>query len=182
MDIEMFGNADYYLRPIQESDLQWLADLRNHPETWPFLGTLNFTTAPKQKAWFERTSLDSKQMNLIFCEQKGHERLGFVRIDEIDTINGNLRIGGDIHPAFRGKGLGQEMYKLIFRLAFDNLRMHRVWLLVACFNPRAQGLYKKMGMREEGKLKEALFRDGQYYDYLIMSLLESDYNPRKAST
>ena len=177
----MFCNGDYYLRPVQETDLQWLADLRNDSETWPFLGTLNFTNLLKQKVWFEKSSLDLKQMNFIFCEQKGHERIGFVRIDEIDSINGSLRVGGDIHPTFRGKGLGKEMYKLIFKLAFDNLRMHRVWLLVACFNPRAQALYKKMGMQEEGKYKEALFRYGQYYDYIIMSILESDYHPRKAT-
>jgi len=177
----MFGNDGYYLRPIREDDLQWLADLRNHPETWPFLGTLNFTNLPKQIEWFKKSSLDLKQMNFIFCEKKTHERLGFVRIDEIDTVNGNLRIGGDIHPAFRGKGYSKEMYRLIFRLAFDDLRMHRVWLLVACFNHRAQALYKKMGMQEEGKYREALFRNNQYYDYIIMSLLESDYLPRKAS-
>ena len=171
----MFGNENYYLRPIQESDLQWLADLRNHPETWPFLGTLNFTSLIKQKAWYEKSTLDPKQMNFIFCDK--FDRLGFVRIDEIDPINGSMRIGGDLHPAHRGKGLGTEMYKLIFRLAFDNLRMHRVWLLVACFNPRAQALYKKLGMREEGKFKEALFRNGQYYDYLVMSILEKEYRP-----
>lgn len=178
----MLSDENYYLRVVQESDLQWLADLRNHPETWPFLGTLNFTNLPKQQDWFVKSSKDPKQMNLIFCEKKGNERLGFVRIDEIDPVNGSVRVGGDIHPAFRGKGLGKEMYKLIFRLTFDQLRMHRVWLLVTCYNERAQALYEKIGMKKEGKYREAIFRDGRYYDYIIMSILESEYHPRKANT
>jgi len=169
----LFDNGQYYLRAIEESDLQWLADLRNHPETWPFLGTLNFTNLVKQKAWYEKSTLDPKQMNFIFCDKL--DRLGFVRVDEIDTVNGNVRVGGDIHPAHRGKGLGKEMYKLIFDLAFNQLRMHRVWLLVTCFNKRAQELYKKIGMKEEGKQKDAIFRNGKYYDYIMMSILEPEY-------
>lgn len=171
----MFGNGLYYLRPIEEADLQWLAALRNDKETWPFLGTLNFTNLPKQKAWLEKSSLDSKQMNLLFCETLTGKNLGFVRIDELDPINGNVRVGGDIHPDFRGKGLAKEMYKLIFDLAFNQLRLHRVWLLVACFNTKAQALYKKMGMREEGKYREALYRDGQYFDYVVMSILKGEF-------
>src|SRR5258706_1109125 len=167
----VFGDDAYYLRPIQETDLQWLADLRNDKETWPYLGTLNFTNLPKQKAWLEKSSLDSKQMNLVFCETLSGKSLGFVRIDELDSVNGNVRVGGDIHPDFRGKGLAKEMYKLVFQLAFKELRLHRVWLLVVDFNERALALYKKLGFKEEGRYREAFFRNGHYSAYIIMSIL-----------
>lgn len=180
----MFGNEDYYLRPIQEDDLQWLADLRNNEQTWPYLGTLNFTNLPKQKSWLEKSSLDAKQMNFIFCKHPVGQLVGFVRLDELDTVNGNVRVGGDIHPDYRGLGLSKEMYKQIFRLAFDYLRLHRVWLLVAAYNEKAITLYKKIGMREEGCYREALFRNGQYHDYLIFSILQNEraYGSTTANT
>lgn len=170
----VFGNEKYYLRSIQESDLQWLAGLRNNEETWPYLGTLNFTNLPRQRHWFEKMSVDFKQMNFLFCQRHSKERLGFVRMDELDTINGNIRVGGDIHPKHRGKGLGKEMYKLIFQLAFKELRLHRVWLLVVDFNEPAIALYKKLGFKEEGRYREAFFRNGHYYDYIVMSVLENE--------
>lgn len=177
----MFSTEDYYIRPIEESDLQFLADMRNHPDTWPFLNTLNFVNIPRQKAWLERSSLDHRQMNFVFCNsyqfgpREAHTRLGFVRMDELDTINGSVRVGGDVHPNFRGQGLSKEMYKVIFKFTFDYLRLHRVWLLVADFNIRGINLYKKLGLKEEGIQRETLFRDGKYHNHLVMSILESEY-------
>lgn len=170
----LYDNENFYLRAVEEKDLYWLAELRNHKDTWPYLGTLNFTNMPRQKRWFETSSLDPKQMNLVFGSYQFGD-LGLAKIDEIDYRNGSCRVGADIMPAFRGKGLSRELYKLLFQFIFNELRMHRAWLLVMCFNARAQALYKKMGMKEEGKQKDAIFRNGKYYDYIMMSILEPEY-------
>ena len=53
--------------------------------------------------------------------------------------------------------------------------MHRLWLLVLETNQPARALYQKRGFREEGRLTQALFRDGAYRDYIQMYLLEDDW-------
>jgi len=40
---------------------------------------------------------------------------------------------------------------------------------------KAYDLYEKHGFKVEGRYREAIFRDGCYHDYIIMSFLEEEY-------
>jgi len=42
-------------------------------------------------------------------------------------------------------------------------------------NQHAKRLYEKQGFITEGRLRDAVFRDGKYVDYIIMSILETEY-------
>jgi RimJ/RimL family protein N-acetyltransferase len=53
--------------------------------------------------------------------------------------------------------------------------MNRLWLLVLENNKVALSLYRKAGFVEEGRQRKAIFRDGRYLDYLMMSILRSEY-------
>ena len=53
--------------------------------------------------------------------------------------------------------------------------MHRVWLAVLSTNKIAYNMYQKHGFKEEGVYREAVFRDGKYHDYIIMSVLEEEF-------
>ena len=96
-------------------------------------------------------------------------------MDEVDHINRSIRVGADVVPALRGKGFGKAIYSAIKKYCFDYLNMHRVWLAVLEANERAIGLYRKVGFKEEGRYREAVFRDGRYQDYILMSILEVEY-------
>jgi RimJ/RimL family protein N-acetyltransferase len=57
------------------------------------------------------------------------------------------------------------------------LNLHRVWLHVYEFNPRAVRVYEKVGFRHEGRLRQAIFHDGRYWDTLVMGLLHAEWRP-----
>jgi len=57
------------------------------------------------------------------------------------------------------------------------LGLHRISLGVYDFNPRAQASYAKLGFVLEGRLRDALFWDGEWHDELIMSVLATDPRP-----
>jgi len=42
-------------------------------------------------------------------------------------------------------------------------------------NERAQRAYEKVGFTLEGAMRESYFRDGRYYDTLIMGILEAEW-------
>ena len=174
MDEIMFSYDDVYIRAIEAKDLPWLAECRNDPTTWLYLGTLDFANTVKQLDWWKSSSLDKSKANFVFCLKDG-TKIGFVRMDEIDHVNKSIRIGGDIHPTFRSQGYGTKMYKLLLAYCFNELNMHRIWLLVLDFNDAAVRLYTKMGFQMEGVQKEAIYRDGEYHDYLMMSIMRTEW-------
>lgn len=170
----LLGNV--CIKSVEETDLQFLAELRNSG-TWKYLGSIDFTNKVKQLEWWKNSSLD-KSKSYFTLWSINDERIGFVRIDEIDHFNKSIRIGGDIHPNFRSQGYGTRMYTLLLHYCFEQLNMHRVWLFVLDYNDRAMNLYKKMGFKEEGIQREAIFRDGAYHDYVMMSILASEYREK----
>jgi hypothetical protein len=59
--------------------------------------------------------------------------------------------------------------------ALTGLGLHRVGLSVFSFNERAVRSYRSVGFVVEGRAREAIWRDGRWWDEISMSLLDSDW-------
>ena len=46
---------------------------------------------------------------------------------------------------------------------------------VADFNPKAKSVYEKAGFRETGYLKDFIYRNGKYNDYLILCITKVEF-------
>ena len=101
-------------------------------------------------------------------------------LSEIDreTRSANFRIGIFSSKA-RGKGIGSWMIHETRDFAFRELKLHRLYLDVFSFNPRAEHAYLKAGFKREGVLRDAI-RDGESYaDDILMSILEDEWQALK---
>jgi [ribosomal protein S5]-alanine N-acetyltransferase len=96
-----------------------------------------------------------------------------------------LRVDPDQHCAtytvgvfvadLRGRGLGQQITRLVVAWAFAALSVHRVELEVLAGNSRAIGCYRACGFRQEGIRRQAgLYPDG-WKDFIVMAMLQSEY-------
>jgi len=166
----------FRLRPIRESDLDYLRKLRNHPETRKYLGDPRRITAAQQKAWFRGLRGDASRAYYLFELRRGNSwlPLGMARTHDIDRRNRSMGVGGDIAPEHRGQGHAKILYRLIFELGFRKRRMHRLWLHVLDSNDRARALYRKLGFRETGRQRHAIRRGARFHDYILMDILEQD--------
>ncbi len=77
-----------------------------------------------------------------------------------------------------GRGYGTEAVELMLGHAFERLGLHRVGLSVFAFNDRAIRSYEKAGFHEEGRLREAVWRDGRWWDEVQMGVLEREWRER----
>lgn len=170
----MYSLDGLTIRTVEESDLDRMRALRNDPSTWMVLTDIGFIDAEAQRQWFQRIRLASDRRYYIVTDDTG-DFIGVVRTDEIDWVSRSMRIGADIVPELRGRGYGARVYALLKKYCFDYLNMHRLWLAVLDTNEPALRLYEKQGFRVEGRYREAIFRNGVYHDYLIMSILEQEY-------
>lgn len=102
--------------------------------------------------------------------------IGSCAFSQLDGDNGSalfhITIGE--HDAW-GHGYGGEATKLMVDHAFGTLGLHRVALSVFGFNERAIRAYLRVGFVTEGKAREAIWRDGRWWDEFHMSVLEPDW-------
>jgi len=74
-----------------------------------------------------------------------------------------------------GKGIGFEACSLMVDYAFNRLNAHRVWLGVNADNELAINCYKKVGFKEEGRLRDEIFYHGKYVDAVRMGILQNEW-------
>lgn len=80
------------------------------------------------------------------------------------------------------KGYGTEVTDLLLREAFEQLNLHRVGWWTFAENEGSLALAKKMGFREEGRIRDSVFFDNRFHDSVVLGLLKEEYDERKAST
>ena len=102
--------------------------------------------------------------------------IGHVRLTVFSWHDLNARLAlGIFDRRFWSRGYGTEAIRLLLRHAFDDLRLHRIDLLVIEYNARAIRAYEKSGFVREGVARENALVDGVRYDDVVMSILEREY-------
>lgn len=163
------------LKPIGDEDHPWLVSLHNDPLVLRNLTDPTPITIDSHMKWWESIKGNTKQLRFIFTVNG--IPAGLTKFYDIDDNNGCCMLGADLHKDFREKGLAKPMWRLMLGLCFESMKLHRVSLTTAQFNIPAQRVYSGLGFKEEGRLVQSLFRDGQYYDQVLMYLLRSDWSP-----
>jgi RimJ/RimL family protein N-acetyltransferase len=74
-----------------------------------------------------------------------------------------------------GGGLGRRCCRLLMAEVFDRLGAHRFHLDLFEDNTRAEHLYRSLGFRNEGLLRDAERRDGTFRSLKLMAILEPEY-------
>lgn len=102
--------------------------------------------------------------------------IGFTTFSALDGDNGSVMFHITLGERDAwGRGLGTEATRLMVGHAFERLGLHRVGLTVFSYNERAIRAYQKAGFRIEGRLRDAILRDGHYFDEVQMGLLADEW-------
>jgi RimJ/RimL family protein N-acetyltransferase len=102
--------------------------------------------------------------------------IGFTTFSALDGDNGSVMFHITIGERDAwGRGLGTEATQLMLQLAFERLGLHRVGLAVFSYNTRAIRAYEKAGFRIEGRLREAIQRQGEFFDEVQMGILAEEW-------
>jgi RimJ/RimL family protein N-acetyltransferase len=106
--------------------------------------------------------------------------IGFTTFSALDGDNGSVLFHITIGERDAwGRGLGTEATELMIGHAFERLGLHRVGLSVFSYNVRAIGAYQKAGFSIEGRLRDAIQRDGLYFDEIQMGILAHEWLERR---
>ncbi|WP_158923638.1 GNAT family N-acetyltransferase [Acidisphaera sp. S103] len=75
-----------------------------------------------------------------------------------------------------GNGLATEIGFAMMRLAFDRLRLHRVYAQCRVENAASCRIMTKLGMRQEGVLRENVLARGEWWSSVQCAILSSEWS------
>jgi RimJ/RimL family protein N-acetyltransferase len=170
------------IRAYEKSDLDAVMKWVNDEEVTDLLGgeMLAYPVSSITEAKFiEGAAGSSDKQKTFVIETLAEPRyIGSISFNVIDWRNRSAGLGiviGD--KSLWGKGYCSDAMRVLMRLGFDKLNLHRLWLHVHDYNPRAIASYEKCGFKREGVLRQEHFARGKYHDTIVMGILESEYRP-----
>lgn len=91
----------------------------------------------------------------------------------------STELGITIAAPYQGKGYGSEALKWVLDWSFRFANMHSVTLGCVEYNTRGQKVYEKAGFVLEGRRRQVHFYDRKWWDVLLYSVLESEWEQRQ---
>ncbi len=151
---------------------------RSDPEVTRFWITQDIPDQAAIERWYARNQADGALVWAILSEG---EPIGYVTLFEVDEVNRKAELALMIGKRSAwSHGFAKEALATVLRHAFTpvetgGLGLHKVWLSVFAENMAARRAYQSIGFREDGVLREDMFRDGTWHDQLLMSVLDDEF-------
>lgn len=104
--------------------------------------------------------------------ERGGEAFGYASSTVVDGWLMEIRVVAVCEPRL---GAGRYLMRHLVALAFDELRLRRIFLEVVASNVAAIALYESIGFTREGRYRDGFRgRDGRFEDLLPYGLLATD--------
>ena len=161
------------LQPLQPQHqnlfIPWVLD----PEVTQYSQTkfVEFKTEQQAIQWFQNILKETDTLNLgIFYNNNCVGYAGLTSISKINQSAEYFIFIGD--KKAWGKGIATQVTKQIVDIGFNDYKLNRIMLTVS--EPNIAGLkaYTKAGFVTEGVLRNACFRNGNFHNKIIMSIIK----------
>ena len=165
-----------YLRSPEPGDEVIISTSENHPDPRSFLYFALPTSYESQYNAIKQKAHDPGTIFYTIATIEPDEPIGcasFVRIDWIGRM-ATFYIAISEKENW-SKGYGKEATRLMVDYAFQTLNMNRIQLHVSVENPRAIRVYEKVGFVKEGTLRQAMYYDNHYIDFVLMAIIKEDW-------
>ena len=176
----MLRGKSVLLRPFRRSDISYFLKWFNDPEIVQYLDMYLPMTEMSEEKFIEElgTTRASSDVLLVIEAIEGDSTrpIGNCGLHQISPKDHNAAFGIIIgEKDYWSKGYGIEATRLLINYGFQQLNLHRISSTAIAFNERSIKLQKKVGFREEGRLRQAIFKNGQYYDMLQFGILSEEW-------
>lgn len=167
----------YKLRELERRDIETINSWRKKEDLIKNLGApyryINFDV---ENEWFDNYLKNRNTTIRCAITTEKDEIIGLVTLADINVVNRtavlHIMIGDEENC---GKGIGSIAIRKMLKHAFLDLNLNRVELEVLTENIRAKKTYEKLGFKFEGVRREACFKNGEYINMEIMSILRKEF-------
>ena len=178
MSLPVLEGETLVLRALKASDAEgaypsWL----NDPEVTRYNshGSRHYT-AEMARDYIASVSGSPTARVFAIVEREGKRHIGNISLQAISEANQSAELAiliGEV--SVFGRGVGFEAASLLLAYGFDTLKLHRIYCGTHEGNVGMQKLAEKLGMRQEGRRREAILKHGVFADILEYGILIQEY-------
>lgn len=166
------------LREFRHDDFDAVRDYESHPKTHRFEKAIPNDDAIRMHlneivAW----SQENPRSQYCFAITVQPENIvrGQVSVSlNISDIR-EWEIGWKVHYDYWGKGYATEAARRVLAFAFHDLQAHRVVAFCNVDNAASVRVMDKLGMLQDGRLRETRWWNGAWQDEFVYAILDRDW-------
>lgn len=133
----------------------------------------------KMESYLQRAHNDPSLAVFAICDRENDVHIGNICLQNINFVDRSAEYAVVLgEKDYWGKGVAKDASDLLLRHAFLTLNLRRIYCGTSADNTGMQKLAAYMGMKEEGRRREALFKEGHYVDVLEYGVLYEEYLAR----
>lgn len=167
------------LKTIAKEDIEFMRMLESRPETNRFEteGTPDEEQVQKKCLWFmeKETALPQEGAILWIVTDKSGNRLGEVQMACNWETTNEWEIGYKFLSEYWGHGYAAETVRAAIEYAFGHFVINRLAAFINAENIRSVALARRIGMVEEGRIREVRLVNGVRNDEFVFSLLKREF-------
>lgn len=167
-----------YLRALEPEDYKVSTAWRNDEEISNLVGGPKYyVSSEREKEWVRNAIFDNSKLVLAICLKDTNKYIGNIMLQDIDYINRSGHV-----PVFIGdktewnKGYATEARMQMLEYAFYQRGLHRIVAYVLEDNTASLKMHKKCGYKVEGVLRDSVYKNGQYHNQVVLSILREDFD------
>lgn len=167
------------IRDTGVADLQGFFDYMRQEDYWRHV-PVDPVTFDSVNAMIQRAVLDQSQdpragYFLAAVEKQSNKLVGEAILHVRSARWRQGEIGWGVSEDRVGNGLATEIGFAMMRLAFDQLRLHRVYAQCRVENAASRRIMTKLGMRQEGVLRENVLARGEWWSSVQYAILSTEW-------
>lgn len=167
-----------YLRGLEKNDLRGnMLQWGNDPEVtyYMFMGAIPNSIELLEEE-YEQLLKSKNDVVFAVVDKKTDIHIGNAGLYVINWISRSAEFRIIIgEKEYWKKGYGTEATRLTAEYGFNKLNLNKVWLGVNAKHKGAIKAYENAGFVHEGILRQEIYRNGNYYDAVRMSILREEY-------
>lgn len=173
-----------YFRAFEYNDLSFINSLRNEDFLYQSTtGNKYYISSEYDKKWIEDKIFNNyHQLYLMICCKETNKPVGYTSASNIDYINRKAEWGIIISSEYLNGGYGTEAGHLFLNHLFGELGMNMVYAYVRQDNKASNTIPKKFGFKQDGLIRDFVYKQNNFHNVYIYTLLKSEYDNRKHST
>jgi len=173
----MLTGKKIYLSALNKESLEQLRQWRNQPDLRKYFREYREISKEMQQLWFDNEVLkDPNQVNFEIHDIETNKLLGHCGLYYINWIHRRTEFGIYIGDAkYRNGGYGSDALRTLIKYGFEDLNLNKIWCEVYD-NNEAIDIYRHIGFKDEGTLRQNVFKNNKYSDSYILSFLKEEYD------